>query len=57
MAGLVPAIHVFVSQTESKAWITGSSPVMTRESAASSIHLTILARPVRIAQIPPQDLP
>jgi hypothetical protein len=28
MAGLDPAIHVFVSK-KSKTWITGSSPVMT----------------------------
>jgi hypothetical protein len=28
MAGLGPAIHVFVSK-ESKTWITGTSPVMT----------------------------
>jgi len=27
MAGLDPAIHVFVSSKKSKAWITGSSPV------------------------------
>jgi hypothetical protein len=29
MAGLDPAIHVFVSRQESKTWITGTSPVMT----------------------------
>jgi hypothetical protein len=30
MAGLDPAIHVFVSrQRKSKTWITGTSPVMT----------------------------
>jgi hypothetical protein len=28
MAGLAPAIHVFVAK-ESKTWITGTSPVMT----------------------------
>jgi hypothetical protein len=28
MAGLVPAIHVFVTQRR-KSWITGPSPVMT----------------------------
>ena len=28
MAGLVPAIYVFVTQSK-KSWITGPSPVMT----------------------------
>jgi hypothetical protein len=36
MAGLDPAIHVFVSNMkESKTWITGSSPVMTADKPAS----------------------
>jgi hypothetical protein len=29
MAGLDPAIHVFLTSTKSKTWITGTSPVMT----------------------------
>ena len=29
MAGLVPAIHVLASQTESKTWMPGTSPGMT----------------------------
>jgi hypothetical protein len=29
MAGLDPAIYVFVAKAKSKTWITGSSPVMT----------------------------
>jgi len=29
MAGLDPAIHVFVSRIGSKTWITGTGPVMT----------------------------
>jgi hypothetical protein len=29
MAGLDPAIHVFLPASQNKAWITGSSPVMT----------------------------
>ena len=29
MAGLDPAIHVFVSNRKGKTWITGTSPVMT----------------------------
>jgi hypothetical protein len=36
MAGLDPAIHVFVSLKKSKAWITGTSPVMTSVSVATS---------------------
>ena len=32
MAGLVPAIHVFLTQTEtSKTWMPGTSPGMTAE--------------------------
>jgi hypothetical protein len=30
MAGLDPAIHVLVAQEESKTWITGTSPVTTK---------------------------
>jgi hypothetical protein len=30
MAGLDPAIHVFVPQKRSKTWIAGTSPTMTR---------------------------
>jgi hypothetical protein len=29
MAGLDPAIHVFVCREKRKTWITGTSPVMT----------------------------
>jgi hypothetical protein len=29
MAGLVPAIHAFVSQKESKTWMPGTRPGMT----------------------------
>jgi hypothetical protein len=29
MAGLDPAIHVFVPAKQSKTWIAGTSPVMT----------------------------
>jgi hypothetical protein len=35
MAGLDPAIDVFVSAKEVKTWITGTSPVMTSESRHS----------------------
>jgi hypothetical protein len=31
MAGLDPAIHVFLLSRHLKAWITGTSPVMTIE--------------------------
>jgi hypothetical protein len=37
MAGLDPAIHVFVVK-ESKTWITGTSPVMTRDKNAGADH-------------------
>jgi hypothetical protein len=48
MAGLDPAIHVFVSQKKSKTWITGTSPVMTgiyilaRQTPASRCKKEIL---------------
>jgi hypothetical protein len=33
MAGLGPAIHVFISWRKSKTWITATSAVMTAELA------------------------
>jgi len=43
MAGLDPAIHVFVPHEESKTWITGTSPVMTAPyvEAAWTASLTL----------------
>jgi hypothetical protein len=38
MAGLDPAIHVFVARTKSKTWITGTSPVMTSIDASLHSH-------------------
>jgi hypothetical protein len=36
MAGLVPAIHVFLAAMVIKTWITGTSPVMTQNLTALS---------------------
>jgi hypothetical protein len=33
MAGLDPAIHDFFSKKESKTWMPGTSPGMTKDSA------------------------
>jgi len=35
MAGLVPAIHVFLSGSTASSWMPGTSPGMTTECAAS----------------------
>jgi hypothetical protein len=32
MAGLVPAIHVFILRQTNKTWIAGTSPAMTETS-------------------------
>ena len=40
MAGLDPAIHVFLAVTIFKTWITGTSPVMTMTSYALPTKLS-----------------
>jgi hypothetical protein len=44
MAGLDPAIHVFVFESGIKTWITGTSPVMTDETLSDTQLKTGLLR-------------
>jgi hypothetical protein len=52
MAGLVPAIHVFVPKIR-KTWITGTGPVMTAERlncSSPGSHFSWIVRPLPLRQ-------
>jgi len=37
MAGLVPAIHVFLAQIETKTWMPGTRPGMTTSAKSAQL--------------------
>jgi hypothetical protein len=39
MPGLVPGIHVFGGFSSAKAWMAGTSPAMTKETAGKPIRV------------------
>jgi hypothetical protein len=45
MPGLVPGIHVFLLSRANNAWMAGSSPAMTRESAVPNQHAFLFRDP------------